>query len=260
PRAAKRRAALPKALGACVAAGAAIGVWDNSASSAFILSPSPSRPMARVMTENLSRDTLVHAGWWRALWGALLAPDTPVIYVIERNGFSDSLILERACREAGLPSPLAPAPNLGKRRHAMFALRSTGGWFQRRRRDHAAQDSIRQLLLALEAAPERNVQLMPVAIYVGRVPNRQSGWFSVLFSENWAVVGHFRRLLAMLLNGRDTIVRFSPPISLQNLREESVDERMERLQRKLARVLRVHFRRVRTAVIGPDLSHRRTVV
>src|SRR6185437_14948036 len=114
----------------------------------------PKPPMARVMTENLSRDTLVQAGWWRALWGALLkpwikikrdpaepvallAPDTPVIYVIERNGFSDSLILERACREAGLPSPLAPAPNLGKRRHAMFALRSTGGWFQRRRRDHA---------------------------------------------------------------------------------------------------------------------------
>ncbi|HET7162083.1 MAG TPA: glycerol-3-phosphate 1-O-acyltransferase PlsB [Rhodanobacteraceae bacterium] len=229
------------------------------------------------MSENLSRDALVHAGWWRALWGAmlkpwikikrdpaepvtLLAPDTPVIYVIERNGFSDSLILERACREAGMPSPLAAALGLGKRRHAMFALRGTGGWFQRRGRDHVAQDTIRQLLRSLEAAPDRNMQLMPVAIYVGRAPNRQSGWFSVLFSENWAVVGHFRRLLAMLLNGRDTIVRFSPPISLQDLREESADERIERLQRKLARVLRAHFRRVRTAVIGPDLSHRRTVV
>ncbi|TAN04617.1 MAG: glycerol-3-phosphate 1-O-acyltransferase PlsB [Rhodanobacteraceae bacterium] len=229
------------------------------------------------MTENLSRDTLVHAGWWRALWGTLLAPwikikrdpaepvtllapGTPVIYVIERNGFSDSLILERACHEAGMPSPLAWVPGMGKRRRAMFAMRGTGGWFQRRGRDHAAQDTIRQMLRVLEAAPERNLQLMPVAIYVGRAPNRQSGWFSVLFSENWAVVGHFRRLLAMLLNGRDTIVRFSPPISLDDLREESTGERIERLQRKLARVLRVHFRRVRTAVIGPDLSHRRTVV
>ncbi|HEX5960007.1 MAG TPA: glycerol-3-phosphate 1-O-acyltransferase PlsB [Rhodanobacteraceae bacterium] len=228
------------------------------------------------MTETLSRDTLVHASWWRALWGALLAPwikikrdpaepvtllapDTAVVYVIERDGFSDSLILERACREAGMPSPLAWVPGLGRRRRAMFAMRGTGGWFQRRGRDHAAQGTIRQLLRVLEAAPERNVQLMPVAIYVGRAPSRQSGWFSVLFSENWAVVGHFRRLLAMLLNGRDTIVRFSPPISLQDLREESSGERIERLQRKLARVLRVHFRRVRTAVIGPDLSHRRTM-
>jgi glycerol-3-phosphate O-acyltransferase len=233
--------------------------------------------MAHVMNQTLSRDALAHAGWWRALWSALLEPwikikrdpaepvallaaGTPVIYVIERNGFSDSLILERACREAGLPSPLTSVPGLGRRRRAMFAMRGTGGWFQRRGRDHAAQDTIRQLLRTLEADPESNVQLMPVAIYVGRAPNRQSGWFSVLFSENWAVVGHFRRLLAMLLNGRDTIVRFSPPISLTALREESGDERIERLQRKLARVLRVHFRRVRTAVIGPDLSHRRTVV
>jgi glycerol-3-phosphate O-acyltransferase len=233
--------------------------------------------MAHVMTQTLSRDKLVHAGWWRALWGALLgpwikikrdpaepvallAPDTPVIYVIERNGFSDSLILERACREAGLPSPLAWMPGSGKRRRAVFAMRSIGGWFQRRGRDRVSQEIIRQLLRMLEAEPERNVQLMPVAIYVGRAPSRQSGWFSVLFSENWAVVGHFRRLLAMLLNGRDTIVRFSPPISLNELREESEGERVERLQRKLARVLRVHFRRVRTAVIGPDLSHRRTMV
>ncbi|MGH8114441.1 MAG: glycerol-3-phosphate 1-O-acyltransferase PlsB, partial [Rhodanobacteraceae bacterium] len=229
------------------------------------------------MNQTLSRDALVHAGWWRALWGALLGPwlrikrdpaepvallaaDTPTIYVIERDGFSDSLILERACHEAGLPSPLAMVPGLGRRRRAMFAMRGTGGWFQRRGRDHAAQDTIRHLLRMLEADPERNLQLMPVAIYVGRAPTRQSGWFSVLFSENWAVVGHFRRLLALLLNGRDTIVRFSPPISLSELREDSGDERVERLQRKLARVLRVHFRRVRTAVIGPDLSHRRTVV
>ncbi|MGH8153833.1 MAG: glycerol-3-phosphate 1-O-acyltransferase PlsB [Rhodanobacteraceae bacterium] len=229
------------------------------------------------MPETLSRDALVHASWWRALWGALLGPwikikrdpaepvtllvpDTSVVYVIERNGFSDSLILERACREAGMPSPLALVPGLGRRRRAMFALRSTGGWFQRSGRSRAALGTIRQLLRMLEAAPDRNVQLMPVAIYVGRAPNRQSGWFSVLFSENWAVVGHFRRLLALLLNGRDTIVRFSPPISLNDLRVESADERIERLQRKLARVLRVHFRRVRTAVIGPDLSHRRTVV
>jgi glycerol-3-phosphate O-acyltransferase len=30
--------------------------------------------------------------------------------------------------------------------------------------------------------------------------------------------------------------------------------------RKLARVLRVHFRRQREVAIGPDLSHRRTLV
>ncbi|HEX7326654.1 MAG TPA: glycerol-3-phosphate 1-O-acyltransferase PlsB [Rhodanobacteraceae bacterium] len=229
------------------------------------------------MTLPLSRDALVHSGWWRAFWGALLAPwirikrdpaepvsllapDVPVLYVIERNGFSDSLILERACHQAGLPSPLSRIRGMGRHHRAVFAMRGTGGWRQRRRSDHTAQGVIRDLLRMLEVAPERKLQLMPVAIYVGRAPNRKSGWFSVLFSEDWAVVGHFRRMLAMLLNGRDTIVRFAPPISLSELRDSSQNERIERLQRKLARVLRVHFRRVRTAVIGPDLSHRRTIV
>jgi len=99
-----------------------------------------------------------------------------------------------------------------------------------------------------------------VSIYVGRAPNRESGWFSVLFAENWLVVGRFRRMLALLLNGRDTVVHFSAPVSLRSVLAESRNLTPERLTRKIARVLRTHFRRIRAAVIGPDLSHRRTVV
>ena len=36
--------------------------------------------------------------------------DRPVCYVIENYGLSNTLILDRACREAGLPSPLASLP------------------------------------------------------------------------------------------------------------------------------------------------------
>ncbi len=61
-----------------------------------------------------------------------------------------------------------------------------------------------------------DVHLVPVSIFVGRAPDKQSGWFAVLFSENWALVGRFRRLLGLLLNGRNTIVRFAPPISLRS--------------------------------------------
>jgi glycerol-3-phosphate O-acyltransferase len=75
------------------------------------------------MTSTLSTDHPAPAPpWSRALLGRLLAPwlrikrdpaeplsllatGTPVVYVIERQGLTDGLILERACREAGLPSP-----------------------------------------------------------------------------------------------------------------------------------------------------------
>lgn len=215
--------------------------------------------------------------WWRAAAGRLLRPwvrikrdpaepatlldpDIPVCYVVERRGLSDTLILERACHEAGLPSPYATLPDLTAARHAMFALtRRPGRVFGRTRRG-AMNEELKRLLSALEASPGHDVQLVPVAIYVGRAPGRESGWFRVLFSEDWVVVGRFRRLLALLLNGRDTVVHFSRPVSLRGVLEESADERVERTTRKVARVLRTHFRRIRAAVIGPDLSHRRNVV
>jgi len=80
----------------------------------------------------------------------------------------------------------------------------------------------------------------------------------VLFSENWALVGRFRRLIAVLLNGRDTVVQFSPSVRVWEILGEDLPH--ERTVRKTSRVLRAHFRRVRAAVIGPDLSTRRLLV
>lgn len=216
------------------------------------------------------------APWWFNLAGHLLEPwvrirrdpaepagllqgDAPVCYVIERDGFSDALILDRACREAGLPSPMQPLPNT-RRRRSVFALARRDGWLFGRNRKRSPNEPLGQLVRSLEGFPDRDIQIVPVSIYVGRAPTRESGWFSVLFSENWVVVGRFRRMLALLLNGRDTVVHFSAPVSLRTVLNEEGEIRPERFARKMARVLRTHFRRIRAAVIGPDLSHRRTVV
>lgn len=217
------------------------------------------------------------APWWFNLAGHLLEPwvrirrdpaepasllqggDAPVCYVIERDGFSDALILDRACREAGLPSPMQPLP-FTRRRRSVFALARRDGWLFGRNRKRSPTQPFGQLVRALEGFPDRDIQIVPVSIYVGRAPTRESGWFSVLFSENWVMVGRFRRMLALLLNGRDTVVHFSAPVSLRNVLKEEDEVRPERFARKMARVMRTHFRRIRAAVIGPDLSHRRTVV
>jgi glycerol-3-phosphate O-acyltransferase len=216
------------------------------------------------------------APWWFNLAGHLLEPwvrirrdpaepagllkgDAPVCYVIERDGFSDALILDRACREAGLPNPMQPLLHT-RRRRSVFALARRDGEVFGRNRKRSPNEPIGQLIRSLEGFPERDIQIVPVSIYVGRTPSRETGWFSVLFSENWVVVGRFRRMLALLLNGRDTVVHFSAPVSLRTVMNESSELQPERFARKMARVLRTHFRRIRAAVIGPDLSHRRTVV
>jgi glycerol-3-phosphate O-acyltransferase len=178
--------------------------------------------------------------------------------VIERYGLSDTLILEQACVEAGLPSPYAAADQLPiKRRRAVVALSRRPRVFGRQ--PHPTRSETLSLLADIvRAHPEQDVRLVPVSIFVGRAPDRESGWFSVLFSENWVVVGRFRRLLALALNGRDTHVQFAAPVSLREVIADQPEA--ERGVRKLQRILRAHFRRIRAAVIGPDLSHRRTLI
>lgn len=191
----------------------------------------------------------------------VLIDSRPVCYVLEDYGLSNALILDRACELAGLPSPLLPLPGdpiRRKRAYLALSRRNAGTLIPEAGASKTHSDSLARLLQAHRHNPNLDVQLVPVSIFVGRAPDKASGWFAVLFSENWALVGRFRRLLAILLNGRNTIVRFSPPVSVR----ASVDEALppERTVRKLSRVLRTHFHRIRESVIGPDLSTRRLLV
>lgn len=213
--------------------------------------------------------------WWQGLLLRLLrrlvrvkhlppTPDAPpfdrerpVLYLLEQHGLSSALILEQACLEAGWPLPSQRLPGL--RRRSWFALGRHRGWFTPRANLRDRNERIRSLLADVSAEPGlAEVQLVPVSIYVGRAPDRNSGWFKVLFAENWVVVGRFRRLLALLFNGRNTLVQFSAAIERHSALDPQIP--LESSARKLARVLRVHFRRTRAAIIGPDLSHRRMLV
>lgn len=186
-------------------------------------------------------------------------PDRPICYVLEDYGLSNALILQRACRESGLPAPLHPISGdpLGRKRaYVALSRRHSNALGLLPGAEHKTHSgSLARLLQAHRDNPALDVQLVPVSIFVGQAPKRSSGWFSVLFSENWALVGRFRRMLALLLNGRDTLVQFAAPVSLRSSVAEGLDA--ERTVRKLSRVLRTHFRRVREVVIGPDLSTRR---
>ena len=206
---------------------------------------------------------------------ALADDPRPVCYVLEDYGLSNALILERACREAGLPSALRPLAGdpLGRkrayvalaRRHSALGLAAdmavdlaTGKPPQLTRPARRHSEALARLLDAHRADPGLDVRLVPVSIFVGRAPDRNNSWFSVLFSENWAIVGRSRRLLAILLNGRDTLVQFAAPVSVRETLAEDLPP--ERTVRKLSRVLRMHFNRIREAVIGPDLSTRRLLI
>ncbi|HEX7719539.1 MAG TPA: hypothetical protein VF389_07025, partial [Woeseiaceae bacterium] len=181
----------------------------------------------------------------------------PVCYVLETGGLADTLALERVCKRYGLPSPSATLNFVNVREPSLVVLRRLQGFVLRRKR---AQHSLRlrRLVEASIEAGGQELQLVPVAIYWGRSPEKEKSWFKLLFLENWEVVGRTRKLLSTMLHGRNTLLRFSEPLAISAIIQDGVEP--ELAFRKVSRILRVHFRQRRIASVGPDLSHRRTLV
>ncbi len=186
----------------------------------------------------------------------------PVCYVLDSFALSSLLILDKCCEELKLPRPVMPLELEGRVESRSYAaLKRMEGLLIMRTRARSHSEMLQKLVeyVAEEGSDDaRDVLIVPVTVLVGRAPDKETGLAKILFSESWEVAGRLRRLLSTLVNGRNTFVRFSPPISLKEATEEGLGP--SRTLRKVSRILRVHFRRVRSAAIGPDLSHRRTVV
>jgi glycerol-3-phosphate O-acyltransferase len=189
---------------------------------------------------------------------AIAARPRPVCYVLERESQTDLAVLNNVCANAGLPRPERRLL-IGERRasKAYFELVRPAGLFTTR---HAlrAPRYLTQLVVAAAAHPQFDVDLVPVAIFWGRAPHKEASLWRLLFAENWVLVGRFRKLLSVLVNGRNTLVHFGEPVRLRDAMQDGMSE--QRSVRWLLRALRATLRAQRASTIGPDLSHRRTLV
>ena len=183
--------------------------------------------------------------------------DAEVCYVLETGGLADTLVLEHACATHGLPSPTGSFQFCDLRESSrVIVLRHMEGFIFRR----PSKTGSRRLRRLVEAAEREHVELLlfPVGTYWGRAPRKERSLFKLLFTENWEVVGRTRKFFATLIHGRNTVIRFSEALPLSSISSEQ--NGAEVAFRKVSRILRVHLRKRRVATVGPDLSHRRTLV
>ncbi len=183
--------------------------------------------------------------------------DAAVCYVLETGGLADLLTLERACRERGMPSPTASLAFCGRRFSRRYVVLRPSRGFVFRRPSTTGSALLRELVEVAKQERE-DLLLIPVAIYWGRSPRKERSVLKILFAENWGVVGRTRKFFATIFLGRDTLMRFSHALPLSSIVQENIGKDIA--FRKVSRILRVHFRKRRTATVGPDLSHRRTVL
>jgi len=206
---------------------------------------------------------------------SLLDPSLPVLYVLEKGGLADRAALSIVCKQLGLPAS-TKVLNYGQATESssVDVLKHRRGAVFRR---HRLVKSLRlqRLINARLNDNPGEIQIVPVAVYWGRAPDKERSLWSVFFSENWQIGGRTRKLITTLVFGRDTLLSISEPLSMNSLIESEAESNQGRqandapssqttspelLQRKLSRILRVHFRQRRIASLGPDQSHRRMLV
>ena len=182
----------------------------------------------------------------------------PVFYVLQQPSVSDLAVLDHECTKANLPRPVLPVA-VGElvEPAAFFYLTPEPDWLGRQDK-RGISPTLQRMVGALSEQAAEQAQIIPVSVFWGQSPNRETSPWKLLFADSWAVTGRLRRLVSILILGRTTRVQFSTPIQLRELIEQNKGQ--ERTLRMVHRILRVHFRNQKAAVIGPDVSHRRNLV
>ena len=182
-----------------------------------------------------------------------------VLYALPYRSLLDLLVLDIACEQTGVPMPREPCrgATLDERRSFFFLQRAEGRLLKR-----PVMRSYSERLLRVQSHlaqhPEEDVRVIPVSLFWSRAPGRERSFLRLLISENWTATGRLKKLLSLVFNRHALLIQFGQSVSMRQLIDEGLPP--NRTTRKLARLLRTHFRRRRAAVIGPDLSHRRTLV
>jgi glycerol-3-phosphate O-acyltransferase len=196
---------------------------------------------------------------------ASLDRGTPVCWALQFRSSSTLVVLDEQARRLGLPLPFAPLAAAGAEGErvaiepqAFVHLARDGRPLPVRAGRSARGERLARLVAAVRADPSADVTLVPVHVFWGRAPRNPDSVIEALLSEGWAIPGALRQAARVVVHGRQTMMEFDEPMSLRAMVDGAEDD--AHAARRAARLLRERFRRVRERVVGPDLSHRHTLI
>jgi len=195
------------------------------------------------------------------LTGAENVPeDREVIYVLRHRAISDLAILDIICAQHDLVSPLAPLQiqAISESSRMLPLMRAKAGRVTMARVSKRLE---RLVAGAQDMAPDTSTEsplLIPVSIFWGRSSSSQGSVMAAFTSEDWAVTGRLKRFLNLIANRTNIVAHTGRPISLAEAAGHEVET--SRAVRRTARLLRVRLRQQKITALGPDISHRRTLI
>lgn len=186
-------------------------------------------------------------------------PDKPIVYILYQRSWSNLLVLTHETQRLNIHSPLARinTPTL-KGFHSVYTIAPKmpfKAWLLNKPKRSAM---LHALIHDANAPQAQDIQLVPVTFFWGRPVAKQKHWLTLLFADSWQLASRIRKFFTIVFHGKNTLVTFSRPISLRSLIDsnakpsDSVDSIQHALTTRLVEM--------KTAALGPDISHRSTLI
>ena len=131
----------------------------------------------------------------------LVFDDARTVFIVARRYRADKRLVRQALARAGFSDPVIIPLSISGRGKKSFdrALAELG-------RDEGA------------------VRLVPVSVFWGRRPAKESSIWRTMFSDNWVVPGIIGRFITIVTQGRRVECFFSPALSLDRLKKHAATE------------------------------------
>ena len=173
------------------------------------------------------------------------------VYALPSKSVIDLVALNEICRLNDLPLPIDKLQD-GKTKR-FICLQSPRYLVSEQRFKRQKTHNLEEILKI-----DDDISIVPVSISWGNRPDKKQSLFKIIFSPSWRPAGSIKRIFKLMAHGRNLQIQFEKTININE--EIDFDNTIEKNALILSRYIRAILRKSKQAMLGPDISHRRTLV
>ena len=182
---------------------------------------------------------------------AKINPDKKLIYALASESAIDLAALNEICRQNNLPLPINTIKFTNSKQ--FICLKNPKYLISEQKFKRQKTHNLEEVLKI-----DDDIFIIPVSISWGNRPDKKQSLFKIIFSPSWRPAGSIKRIFKLIAHGRNLKIQFERPFNINEEIEQKNSTEKNALI--LSRYLRAVFRKSKQAMLGPDISHRRTLV
>ncbi|MDV2440406.1 glycerol-3-phosphate 1-O-acyltransferase PlsB [Acinetobacter gerneri] len=181
-----------------------------------------------------------------------------ICYLIQDDSLSNQVLIDSEIEKRGMKSAFAPLKlNFINEEDSFLSLNKPKKYNEQSR----YSEKLTRLIEYLQKHPDEDVSLIPVTVLWGRAPETEDSWYKALLSDAWSTPTKIKQTLNITLYGRENYIEFHQGVSLRGLIEAAtIREPNYFPAHYVEHQLNQLFDQYKEAILGPDLSDRRTVI